>query len=221
MIPVFAPRSPRTLGATCSTCVDSGWISSLGQYVARFERDFAVLARPPRRGDVERHHGAAPLPGHAGDRAGDEVLVPDLTFVSTANVVRYTGATPVLVDSDPGRGAWTRPRAPEAHRGTRADHPGPPVRTSCRHGPLLRLAATTLGGEDAAEAPRGTLPGAARARLGRLGAFSFYGNKIITTTRADMRDERPGAGRARGVSRDHAMDPRRRYYHRRSASTTA
>ncbi len=79
-----------------------GLDSSLGQYVARFERDFATFSEA--RHAVATSNGTTALHlclATLGIGPGDEVLVPDLTFVSTANVVRYTGATPVLVDSDP------------------------------------------------------------------------------------------------------------------------
>ena len=105
MIPVFAPWLSENVRRYVLDCVDSGWISSLGQYVGRFERDFATFC--------EARHAVATSNGTTALHLclatlkigpGDEVLVPDLTFVSTANVVRYTGATPVLVDSE--RRTW-------------------------------------------------------------------------------------------------------------------
>ncbi|HEY0781693.1 MAG TPA: aminotransferase class I/II-fold pyridoxal phosphate-dependent enzyme, partial [Thermoanaerobaculia bacterium] len=83
-------------------CVDSGWISSLGEYVPRFESELAKLCEASHavataNGTVALHLALAVL----GIGAGDEVLVPDLTFVATANAVHYTGATPILVDVDP------------------------------------------------------------------------------------------------------------------------
>ena len=102
MIPVFAPWLSENVRRYVLDCVDSGWISSLGQYVGRFEEEFARFS--------EAAHGVATSNGTTalhlalatiGIGPGDEVLVPDLTFVATANVVRYAGATPVLVDADP------------------------------------------------------------------------------------------------------------------------
>ena len=107
--------------------------------------------------------------------AGDEVLVPDLTFVSTANVVRYTGATPVLVDSEPR--TWGMDPA-DARRKitprTRAIIPvhlyGHPVDMD----PLLALAAEHGLDivEDAAEAHGARYKGHRVGALGRIGAFS-------------------------------------------------
>ena len=106
MIPVFAPWLTDNARRYVLDCLDSGWISSLGEYVGRFERECA--------GFWEARHGVACSNGTTalhlalvtlGIGPGDEVLVPDLTFVATANVVRYTGAAPVLVDADPA--TWT------------------------------------------------------------------------------------------------------------------
>ena len=226
MIPVLRPWLSENARRYVLDCVDSGWISSLGQYVARFERDFAAFceaghAVATSNGTTALHLCLATL----GIGPGDEVLVPDLTFVSTANVVRYTGATPVLVDSDPrtwGMDAADARRKLTAR--TRAIIPvhlyGHPVDMD----PLLRLAADHGLDvvEDAAEAHGARYQGRRVGALGRLGAFSFYGNKIITTGEGGMVvTNDPALAERAAFLRDHAMDPRRRYYHRRSASTTA
>ena len=80
----------------------STWISSTGDYVRAFERDFAdkigmSMASPPRNGTVSLQLALAAL----GIGEGDEVIVPDLTFAASANTVIHAGARPVLVDVDP------------------------------------------------------------------------------------------------------------------------
>src|SRR5262249_22526103 len=199
-------------------CVDTGWISSLGEYVKRFERDFATFcearhAVATSNGTTALHLALATL----GIGPGDEVLVPDLTFVSTANVVHFTGATPVLVDSDPH--TWGMDPA-DARRKltarTRAIMPvhlyGHPVDMD----PLLAMAGEhgLEIVEDAAEAHGAGSKGRGAGALGRIGAFSFYGNKILTTGEggAVVTNDPVLAERA-AFLRDHAMDPRRRYYH--------
>jgi perosamine synthetase len=148
---------------------------------------------------------------------GDEVLVPDLTFVATANVVRYTGATPVLVDADPR--TWTMDPA-DARRKvtarTRAVIPvhlyGHPVDLD----PLLELARAhgLRVVEDAAEAHGARYKGRRVGALGDVGAFSFYGNKIITTGEGGMLvTNDPALAERAAFLRDHAMDRTRRYYH--------
>src|SRR6201997_794413 len=82
--------------------LDSGWVSSIGKYIDDFERKFASYcgvryALTVSNGTTGLHLALASL----GIGPGDEVIVPDLTFVATANAVAYTGATPVLADVDP------------------------------------------------------------------------------------------------------------------------
>jgi perosamine synthetase len=218
MIPVFAPWLSENVRRYVLDCVDSGWISSLGQYVGRFERDFAAFCEA--RHAVATSNGTTALHlclATLGIGPGDEVLVPDLTFVSTANVVRYTGAAPVLVDSDPR--TWGMDPA-DARRKltarTRAVIPvhlyGHPVDLD----PLLALAAEhgLEIVEDAAEAHGARYKGRRVGALGRIGAFSFYGNKIITTGEGGMVvTNDPSLFERAAFLRDHAMDPRRRYYH--------
>jgi perosamine synthetase len=218
VIPVFTPWLPESARRYVLDCVDTGWISSLGEYVPRFEAALAGFcearhAVATANGTVALHLALAVL----GIGPGDEVLVPDLTFVATANAVRYTGATPVLVDVDPG--TWGMD--PEAARRkltprTRAILPvhlyGRPVDLD----PLLALAAEHRLDviEDAAEAHGARYKGRRVGALGRIGAFSFYGNKIFTTGEggAVVTNDDRLAKRA-AFLRDHAMDPRRRYYH--------
>ena len=81
-------------------CIDTGWVSSAGVYVDRFERDLAAL--------TGAKHAVAVVNGTAalhlalllvGVRPGDEVVVPTLTFVATANAVAYCGALPHFADA--------------------------------------------------------------------------------------------------------------------------
>jgi len=218
MIPVFSPWLPESARRYVLDCVDSGWISSLGKYVPRFEEELARFcearhAVATANGTVALHLALAVL----GIGAGDEVLVPDLTFVASANAVLYTGATPVLVDVDPA--TWgidpddvRRKLTPR----TRAIMPvhlyGRPVDLD----PLLAIAGEHGLDvvEDAAEAHGARYKGRRVGALGRIGAFSFYGNKIFTTGEggAVVTNDPHLAARA-AFLRDHAMDPQRRYYH--------
>ena len=81
---------------------DTGWVSSTGPHLKRFEAEFA--ARVGTQHALSACNGTAAL--HLallalGVKPGDEVIVPTFTYVATANAVRYCGATPVLVDCDP------------------------------------------------------------------------------------------------------------------------
>src|SRR6266481_8733575 len=82
--------------------LDSGWVSSIGKYIDEFEINFARYCGTKyglavSNGTTGLHLALAAL----GLQQGDEVIIPDLTFVATANAVAYTGATPILADVDP------------------------------------------------------------------------------------------------------------------------
>lgn len=101
MIPVNEPLLDGNERRYVTECIDSGWISSEGPFVERFERELA--------GRVERRHGIAVCNGTAalelaiaglGLQPGDEVLMPTFTIISCAAAVIRRGCVPVLVDSD-------------------------------------------------------------------------------------------------------------------------
>jgi perosamine synthetase len=176
--------------ASVTDCLRSGWVSSIGPYVSRFEEAFAAYCGC--RFGVSTCNGTAAL--HLallalGIGPGDEVLVPTLTFVSTANAVVYTGATPVLVDADPD--TWNldvddaRRKVTARTKAVIAVHVfGNPVdmdavaALSADHG----LAVI----EDAAEAHGARWRGRRVGGLGDVGCFSFFGNKLLTTGEGGM-----------------------------------
>jgi pyridoxal phosphate-dependent aminotransferase EpsN len=173
----------------------SNWLSSVGPEIDAFEEAFAHrLGRPSvavASGTAAIHLGLRLL----GVGPGDEVLVSDLTFVASLNPIRYLGATPVLVDSDPG--TWTmspallaEALADRARRGRRpravvvvhlygqtADMD--PILEACRRWEVPVL-------EDAAEALGATYRGRPAGSFGDVAVFSFNGNKIITTSGGGM-----------------------------------
>jgi perosamine synthetase len=158
--------------------------------VKRFEREFAAYCGV--RHGVATHNGTVALHlalAALGIGPGDEVILPTLTFVATANAVVYTGATPVFVDSEPH--TWNI--APEAVARavtprTRAiiavhlyGHPADmdPLRALAdQHGLTLI--------EDAAEAHGARYKGRRAGSLSDVAIFSFFGNKIITTGEGGM-----------------------------------
>jgi len=182
-------------------CIDSTFVSSVGAYVDRFEQMLCDFTGAKRA--VAVMNGTAAL--HialevVGVEPGDEVLIPALTFVATANAVRYCGAIPHLVDSDAatlgldpdkldrwltetcdlshGR-CWNR----ETGRRIAAIVPmhtlGHPVDLDR----LLEVAArwNLPIVEDAAESLGSFYKGKHTGRFGRVGTLSFNGNKTITT----------------------------------------
>src|SRR3989338_5771958 len=105
LIPVAEPILGEKELEYVKECVSSGWISSIGKYVNEFEEKFSRYCNVDNgvavaNGTVALHLALAAL----GIGKGDEVIVPDLTFVATANAVSYTGAKAVFVDSE--RESW-------------------------------------------------------------------------------------------------------------------
>ncbi len=196
----------------------SGWISSIGSYVERFEQSFAELCGA--RYAVAVSNGTVALDLAllaAGVGPGDEVIVPALTFVATAAAVRHVGAEPVFVDSEPEIGtmdpvAVARALGPR----TKAIIPVHLYGHPADMDPILLLARgrgiTVI--EDAAEAHGAKYKGTTVGSLGDMSMFSFYGNKILTTGEGGMvvTNDSTLAARIRFL-KDHAMDPTRRYWH--------
>jgi len=197
--------------------VRSSWISSTGHYLARLEEEFAGLcgtrhAIPVSNGTVALHLALVAL--DVGP--GDEVIVPSLTYISSVNVIRYVGATPVFVDVDPvswcldvsavAAAITSRTKAVIAVHlyGQPADMDA--LRAVCTpHG--IRIV------EDAAEAPLANYRGRPTGGLGDVGTFSFFGNKLFTSGEggAVTVDDDDLAARIR-ILRGQGMDPQRRYF---------
>lgn len=102
MIPLSIPNISGNEWKYVKDCLDTGWISSVGEYVNRFEQ--ALTEFTGARYAVATMNGTAAL--HislqlAGVRPGDLVIVPNITFVASCNAITYAGATPLLVDIDP------------------------------------------------------------------------------------------------------------------------
>jgi perosamine synthetase len=199
-------------------CVRTNWVSSQGPFISRFEEEFARCLGVPHALAVSNGTAALHLALAALEIGqGDEVILPDLTFAATINSILYVGATPVLVDVT--KDTWTldpdaveRVITPKTKAILVVHLYGQPcamdrlMQTAARH----RLFVI----EDAAEALGASYHGRAVGAFGDAAAFSFYGNKLITTGEGGMVTFKDGslAQRAR-VLRDHGMDRKRRYWH--------
>jgi perosamine synthetase len=217
-IPVAAPTLSGNEKAYVMDCLESTWISSSGKYIELFENAFAEFcgvkhAVSCSNGTTALHLALIAL----GVEPGDEVIVPTLTFIATANAVVYCGARPVFVDSDPE--TWNiDPEKIEARitRRTKgiiavhlAGHPAEmdSILAIARRHNLFVL-------EDAAQAHGAEYKGARSGSLGDMATFSFFGNKIITTGEGGMvvTNDDAKAERMR-LLKSHGMDPARRYWH--------
>jgi dTDP-4-amino-4,6-dideoxygalactose transaminase len=162
----------------------SGWIGT-GPKVDRFERMLEAYIGAKHVRCVSSCTAALMLSLETlGLRAGDEVLVPSMTFVATANAVEHTGATPVLIDSDPATGLIDLEAAEEALTPrTRAIVPvhlgGRPLDLELLNG--FRDRHDLLVVEDAAHALGAESGGRRIGAHGNVTAYSFYATKNITT----------------------------------------
>jgi dTDP-4-amino-4,6-dideoxygalactose transaminase len=170
---------------------DSNWIAPVGPHLDRFEQEFANRLDLPEAVALSSGTAALHLALHiVGVQKHDEVLTSTLTFAATANAVTYLGARPVFLDSSPD--TWTmepdlleeeleardrRGKLPKAVMtvdlyGQCADYDR--IVAACRRYEVPLVA-------DACEALGSTYRGEPAGRFGEMAAFSFNGNKIITT----------------------------------------
>ena len=216
-IPVARPAVLGNEAEYLRQCVERSQFSG-GEFVLHFEQAFADWlgvehAIAVNSGTAALHLALLAL----GVGPGDEVIVPDLTFVATANAVRYCGATPVLVDVDSL--TWTmRPEEVEKAITSRTQVILP-VHLYGQPAPMdaLRDLAQRRGlflVEDAAEALGSTWKGDLVGGLGDVGCFSFFGNKAITCGEGGMVVTNDGQ-RAEQVRRlrGQGQDPHYRYWH--------
>ena len=218
MIPVYEPNITKREWKLVKECLTTGWISSIGKFVTKFENDFSKFCST--RYGIAVSNGTAALHlalATLGIGKGDEVLVPSLTFVATANAVTYTGAKPVFVDSE--LTTWNmdpKDILKKITKRTKAIIPvhlyGHPaeidtIKKIAKKNKLYLI-------EDASQAHGAEYKGKKIGSFGDMACFSLYGNKIITTGEGGIIvTNNKQLARASRFLRDQAMDAKRRYWH--------
>lgn len=228
-IPLCVPEIRGNEWKYIKECLDTGWVSSVGEFVDRFEKQVADY--------VGTKFGIAAVNGTcalhiallvAGVKPDDEVILPSLTFIAPANAVRYAGAWPVFVDSEPkywqmdperirdfveNECVWKNGELRNKGSGRRVSailpvHVlGHPVDID----PILELAKkyqlTVI--EDATESLGAKYKGRMTGNLGDIACFSFNGNKVITTGGGGMivTNNEKWARRARYLTTQAKEDP--------------
>jgi perosamine synthetase len=217
-IPIMQPSLSGNELKYVTDCVQTGWISSQGSYVKQFEKMFAEYCGAPfalaaSNGTVALHLALESL--HIGE--GDEVIVPDYTFAASINAVLYTGATPVLVDIDPV--TWTidvNAVKSAITPKTKAIMPVHIYGHVCDMDALEAIANKHQLHlvEDCAESLGSFYNERASGVFGTVSAFSFFGNKTITTGEGGMLifKDKETYERA-SMLRDHGMSKSKRYWH--------
>jgi perosamine synthetase len=189
-IPLYQPTLAGREREFVLDCLESNWISSKGKYVNAFERAFADFvgaehAVAVTSGTVALHVALVAL----GIGPGDEVIVPTLTYVASVNAITYTGARPVFVDSDPV--TWQMDPREVARCVTPRTKAILVVHLYGQASDLDALGAIAHERglslvEDCAEAIGTRVGNRHVGTTCRVAAFSFYGNKTITTGEGGM-----------------------------------
>ncbi|WP_224490279.1 LegC family aminotransferase [Robertkochia flava] len=205
MIPLSIPELNGNEWTYVKECLDTGWISSAGAYVTKFEDMVAEYCCAKygiacMNGTVGLHVAQIV----SGVTADDHVIAPNITFIATLNAIKYTGAQPILIDVDPGswqmdlelleeflaEGCEMREEGGETFTFNKKTGKRikaiMPVHVLGNMGDMDRL--ITIAEkyhldiiEDTTEALGSTFKGQHAGTFGKLGVFSFNGNKIIST----------------------------------------
>ncbi|MBL9093925.1 MAG: LegC family aminotransferase [Planctomycetaceae bacterium] len=228
-IPLCTPVIGGNAWKYVKDCLDTGWVSSVGSYVERFEQ--MTAQRLGAKHAVATSSGTAAL--HiallaAGVQSGDDVLVSTLTFIATANSVRYCGARAVPIDAEPATWQIDPQLVADFCRDECRFENGRLIRRSNGRRVSAIVAADILGHpadfealreiadryhlaliEDAAESLGASYRGRPAGNLAHIGCLSFNGNKLITSGGGGMlvTDRDDWAEHARRLSTQAKDDP--------------
>ena len=217
-IPISQPSITNKEIEYVTNAVKSGWVSSLGEYIDKFEKKFAEFcgvkyALATSNGTTALHLALVAL----GIKEGDEVIIPDFTFIATANAVKYTGAKVVTVDIEEDTLCINPKEIEKAITpNTKAIIPvhlyGHPANMEEINKIAKKYNLFVI--EDAAEAHGAEINGKRVGSFGDVGIFSFYGNKIITSGEGGMiTTNNKELYEKMKYLRDHAMSKEKRYWH--------
>jgi len=217
-IPISQPSITEMEINYVNNAIKSGWVSSLGKYINEFEKKFAEFcntkyALSTCNGTAALHLALIAL----GIKEGDEVIIPDLTFIATANAVKYTGAKVVTVDIEEDTLCIDPEKIKKSITSkTKAIIPvhlyGHPANMKEINKIAKKYNLYII--EDAAEAHGAEIDKQKVGSFGDIGIFSFYGNKIITSGEGGMiTTNNKELYEKMKYLRDHAMSKEKRYWH--------
>jgi len=194
----------------------STWISSSGEYIGRFEKDFSTYS--------DCNYGVSVCNGTASlhlallsldIKEGDEVIIPDLTFAATINAVLHANAVPVIVDVEEDSWCIDPIEIEKAITNkTKAIIPVHIYGQVCDMDKIMAIATkySLKVVEDCAEAHGATFKNKKVGSIGDIGCFSFFGNKVITTGEGGMcTTNDPTLDEKIRILRDHGMSKTKRY----------
>ena len=223
MIPLSIPHLGGNELKYVTDCIETGWVSSAGSYVTKFEELVAEYS--------ENRYGIAASSGTSGlhlamhmlgIEQGDKVIVPNITFIASANAVAYTNAEPVFIDVDPYTWQMDLVLLEEYLENNKDDQsikgimPVHVLGNMCNMPRLMELASkyNVHVIEDSTEALGSYYNGKHAGSSGVMNVFSFNGNKIITTGGGGVivTNDEDHAKRAKHLSTQSKVDPET-YFH--------
>lgn len=218
VIPVNRPILDGNEKKYLNECIDTGWISSEGPFVEKFENDFA--ARVGRKYGIAVANGSVALDvavAAVGISPGDEVILPTFTIISCAAAILRAGAIPVLVDCDADTwnmsAAQVEARITSRTRAIMVVHIyGLPADMDALEAIAARHNLQII--EDAAEMHGQTYRARPCGSFGSVSTFSFYANKHVTTGEGGMlvTDDAAVAEKCRSF-RNLCFNPKKRFVH--------
>lgn len=234
MIPLSLPHLAGNEWQYVKDCLDTGWVSSAGAYVSQFENKVAEFAGCKYGVACVNGTTGLHLTMHMFDvKLGDHLIVPNITFIASANAASYTYANPIFLDVDPEtwqldldlletflatetelRDDWTYLKA--TNKPIKAIMPVHVLGNMCDMYRLVKICQSynIVVIEDASESLGSYYKGKHSGGFGKMGVFSFNGNKIITTGGGGVivTDDEDLAKRAKHLTTQAKADPNT-YYH--------
>lgn len=242
MIPLSIPHLNGKEWEYVKDCLDTGWVSSAGAYVTQFENMVAEYAGAKYGVAAVNGTSALHLSMHMNDvKLGDHLIVPNITFIASANAASYTYANPIFVDVDPetwqidldllesflekntytvvegfGEDEKIYSYSLLTHQPIKAIMPVHVLGNMCNMERLMKIAERfhLIVIEDASESLGSYYNGKHSGSFGQMGIFSFNGNKIITTGGGGVivTDNEDIAKRAKHLTTQAKADPNT-YFH--------
>ena len=217
-IPVYRPHFSGLERKYVLDCLDTGWISSRGAYIEKFEQACsrfigARYVNSVSNGTTALHLAMAAL----GIGPGDEVIVPTFTYVASVNAIMFVGATPVFCECD--RQSWQLDPADVEARITKKTRAIMVVHLYGQPAPMPAIMAIAKTHnlrvvEDAAEALGSRIGTRHMGTYGDVATFSFFGNKTLTTGEGGLvatNDE--ALHREMSLLKSQYVSPTRAYWH--------
>jgi len=216
--PVSIPSITALEKKFVNEAINSGWVSSLGPFINKFEDKFSKYigceySLCTSSGTTALHLALASL----GIKEGDEVIIPNLTFVATSNAVSYTGAKPIIIDVERDTGCLDINLLKESiTKYTKAIIPVHLYGNPAKINEICEIAKNNdiKVVEDVSEALGAKYGEKTLGSIGDIGCFSLYGNKIITSGEGGvLTTNNKNIYEKAKYLRDHAMSKEKRYWH--------